>query len=276
MLRWATFLSPVLYDTYASITQYVGERLGVPTTLHVGQSLNEFTSGEADVGFLCGLLYAKMSQPRPIELLAAPVVMGKRYQGKPLYYSDVIVRRDSPYTSFDALEGTRWAFNEEASHSGYNIVSYSLLMRGKTLASFGSLLKTGSHFASLQAVLAGKADAAAIDSHVLDAWFQQKPELAQHLRVVEMLGPSTIPPIVASTHIDASTRRHIQEILCTMHNDSNGAKSLHAGFIERLVPIVDEQYDDIRHMTACVQDIRKGLIHYTLEPHHRPNEGVMN
>ncbi len=254
MLRFATFLSPVLYDTYASITRYVGERLGVPTTLHIGQSLNEFATGEADIGFLCGLLYARMPQPRSVELLAAPVVMGERYHGKPLYYSDVIVRRASSFTSFDALQGARWAFNEEASHSGYNIVSYSLLTRGKTFDSFGSMLKTGSHFASLQAVLTGKADAAAIDSHVLDTWFQQKPELAQQLRVVEMLGPSTIPPIVASTHVDARARSQIQEILCTMHRDADGARGLREGLIERLVPVEDAQYDDIRCMFARVQE----------------------
>ena len=253
MLRFATFLSPVLYDTYAHITRYVGERLGVPTALHVGQSLDEFAMGEADVGFLCGLLYAHMLQPRPVKLLVAPVVMGARYSGQPLYYSDVIVRRDSAYTSFDALQSTRWAFNEEASHSGYNIVSYSLLLRGKTFDFFGSMLKTGSHSASVQAVLDGKADAAAIDSHVLDVWFQQKPKLAQQLRVVEMLGPSTIPPIVASMHVDAHMRRRIQEILSVMHKDGDAARSLHAGLIERLVPVEDRQYDDIRCMYASVQ-----------------------
>ena len=260
MLRFATFLSPVLYDTYAHITRYVGERLGVPTTLCVGQSLDEFATGEADVGFLCGLLYADMSQPRPVELLAAPVVMGKRYRGEPLYYSDVIVHRDSLYTSFDALQGSRWAFNEEASHSGYNIVSYSLLIRGKTFEHFGSMLKTGSHFASLQAVLDGKADAAAIDSHVLDMWFQQKPELAQQLRVVEMLGPSTIPPIVATTRVNAQTRHRIQEVLCTMHQDIDGVKGLHGGLIERLVPVEDAHYDDIRCMFVRVQERKMSTV----------------
>ncbi|GAC1429359.1 MAG: hypothetical protein NVSMB54_21310 [Ktedonobacteraceae bacterium] len=254
MLRFATFLSPVLYDTYAHITQYVGEHLGIPTTLHVGQSLDEFATGQADVGFLCGLLYTNMRQPRSVELVAAPIVAGERYHAEPLYYSDVIVRRDSPYTSFDALQGSRWAFNEEASHSGYNIVSYSLLMRGKTFDHFGSMLKTGSHFASMQAVLDGKADAAALDSHVLDAWFHHKPELAEQLRVVAMLGPSTIPPIVASTQVDIQTRRNIQEILCSMHKDVDGARGLHSGLIERLVPITDRHYDDIRCMLTRVQE----------------------
>jgi len=262
MLRFASFLSPVLYDTYAHITQYVGKRLGVPTTLYTGQSLDEFATGQADIGFLCGLLYANMPQPRPIELLAAPIVQGEHYRGKPLYYSDVVVRRASAYDSFDALRGSRWAFNEEASHSGYNIVSYSLLMRGKTFDSFGSMLKTGSHLASVQAVLHGKADATAIDSHVLDTWFYQKPELAQQLRVIDMLGPSTIPPIVASTRVDVHTRRCIQEILCSMHEDVYGAKGLHTGLIDRLVPIADADYDDIRSMLARVQEKEMSTVLY--------------
>ncbi len=258
MLRFATFLSPTLYNTYASITRYVEERLNVPSTLHVGQSLDEFATGQADVGFLCGLLYTKMPvQTRPVELLAAPIVIGKRYAGKPLYYSDVIVRRDSAYTSFDALQGTRWAFNEEASHSGYNVVSYSLLQRGRTFDFFGSTHKTGSHAVSIQAVLNGQADGAAIDSHVLDVEFQQRPELARQLRVIEMLGPSTIPPIVASTRIDVQTRNRIQEILCTMHEDVEGVKGLHTGLIEQFVVVGDEQYDDVRCMYERVQEKKK-------------------
>jgi len=253
MLQFATFLSPVLYDTYESITRYVGDQLGVPTSLHIGQSLDEFATGQANIGFLCGLLYANMLQPRPVELLAAPVVQGDRYRSEPLYYSDVIVRRESPYNSFADLQGGRWAFNEEASHSGYNVVSYSLLIQGRTFDYFGSLLKTGSHLASLQAVLVGRADATAIDSHVLDVTFKQQPELQQQLRVVAMLGPSTIPPIVASTRLSANMRRDIQEILRTMHHDKRAAEGLHAGLIKRLVPVTDSHYDDVRCMHSKVQ-----------------------
>ena len=259
MLRFATFLSPVLYDTYGHITQYVGERLGVPTTLHVGQSLDEFASGQADIGFLCGLLYANMSQPRSVELLAAPVVQGMRYCGEPVYYSDVIVRSDSAYGSFKALRGCRWAYNEEASHSGYNVVYYSLLEQGANLGHFGSMLKTGSHLASLQAVLGGEADATAIDSHVLDVWLKQQPELAQHICVIDMLGPSTIPPIVAASRLSSQTMHDIQTILCDMHRHSQAVERLHNGLIERFIPVTDTHYDNVRHMFKRVQEDKSAL-----------------
>ena len=260
MLQFATFLSPVLYDTYAAITRYVGEQLGVPTSLHVGQSLDEFVRGKADVGFLCGLLYTNMSQPRSVELLAAPIVQGERYQSEPLYYSDVIVQRESLYKAFDDLQGCRWAFNEEASHSGYNVVSYSLFKQGRTFEYFGSLHKTGSHLASLQAVLTGRADATAIDSHVLDVIFKQQPELRQQLCVIAMMGPSTIPPIVASTRLSANVRHDIQEILRTMHSDKRAAEALHAGLIGRFVPVTDSHYNDVRCMQSRVQAEERSMV----------------
>src|SRR5438270_4691175 len=46
-LRFATFLSPVLYDAYAFIASSIGEQIGCPSQLMVGHSLEEFVEGEA-------------------------------------------------------------------------------------------------------------------------------------------------------------------------------------------------------------------------------------
>ena len=169
-IRFATFLSPILYGTYEHIARYIGEKVDCPTTLRVGQSFEEFAEGQIDVAFICGLPYVRMSSQNPclVELLVAPVLMGKRYLHKPVYFSDVIVRRDSPYTSFDDLGGCVWAYNERVSHSGCNLVCYSLLERGKSPDYFGKTVKSGSHMRSLEMVLGGEADAAAIDSHLSD------------------------------------------------------------------------------------------------------------
>ncbi|GAC1662004.1 MAG: hypothetical protein PVS3B1_37590 [Ktedonobacteraceae bacterium] len=256
-LRFATFLSPVLYDTYEYIAHYVGERLGYRATLSVGQAWEQFAKGEVDAGFLCGLPYARLSSlpACPIELLAAPVVQGPRYQGKPIYFSDVIVRSDSPYATLEHLQGRVWAYNELASHSGYNIVLHSLLQRGKRVPFFGEMLKTGAHLRSLQTVLEGKADATAIDSHVYDVWRLQHPDLARQLRVIEMFGPTTIPPVVASIKLDKVLKRSIQEILVTMHLDQIAANQLRHGLIERFVVVSDEDYADIRQIALSVDSL---------------------
>ena len=146
-IHFATFLSPIMYSTYAHIARYVGERVGYQTLLTVGQSFDEFAENQVDVAFICGLPYVRMSSQDPclVELLVAPVLMGERYLHKPVYFSDVIVCSDSPYTSFDDLGGCIWAYNERVSHSGCNLVCYSLLERGKSPDYFGKTVKSGTH-----------------------------------------------------------------------------------------------------------------------------------
>jgi len=253
-IRFSSFLSPLLYETYAHIARYVGERVGCPTTLKVGQTFDEFAENQVDVAFICGLPYVRMSSQDTclVELLVAPVLIGERYLHKPVYFSDVIVRRDSPYTSFDDLGGCVWAYNERVSHSGCNLVCYSLLERGKSPDYFGKTVKSGSHLRSLEMVLEGEADAAAIDSHLSDILRSRDELLTGRLRVVDVLGPSSIPPVVVSKRLDNELKYKLRETLITMHLDSCGARELQEGLIERFVAVADEDYENIREMLEKV------------------------
>jgi phosphonate transport system substrate-binding protein len=249
-IRFATYLAPNIYDTYAYIARYVGEKTGQPTTLTVGQSFDQIADGQVDIAFMCGLPYATQAEfpTCPFELLAAPVLHGVRYQHRPIYFSDVIVRRESSYTSFDDLRDCAWAYNQKESHSGWNIVYYSLLKRGKTPAFFGQLIETGSHQRSIAHVLNGQADATAIDSQVLDVFLAHNPTEAASLRAIDMLGPSSIPPVIIAKSVDQTLKRTIQEVLLTMHEDPQAANTLRSGAIERFVQVRDEDYQDIREM----------------------------
>jgi phosphonate transport system substrate-binding protein len=256
-LRFANFLSPILHSTYEQIARYAGQALGLPAMLYTGQSLDEFANGQADAGFLCGLLYVRMQQwvDCPVELLAAPVLLADRYEDRPIYFSDVIVRHDSLYTSFDDLQGCTWAYNEATSHSGCNLVCYSLLERHNLPHYFGRTVKAGSHLNSLQMVIDGQADATAIDSHVLDVVLQRDHALAAQLRVVAMLGPSAMPPIVVAKRLDAGLKDRLRTALVEMHHDPSAIQDLQQGLIRRLAPVTDEYYNDIRHMLAAVQTV---------------------
>jgi phosphonate transport system substrate-binding protein len=256
-IRFATFLSPILYGTYEHIARYIGEKVDCPTTLRVGQSFEEFAEGQIDVAFICGLPYVRMASQYncPVELLAAPVLIGKRYRHRPIYFSDVIVRNESLYTCFDDLRGCVWAYNERASHSGCNLVCYSLLERGKSPEYFGKTVKSDSHLRSIEMVLEGQVDAAAIDSHLLDVLRSRDVKLAARLRVVDMLGPSSIPPVVVSKRVAKEIKCRIQQALIKMHLDDCGARGLREGLIERFVVVVDEDYGDLRGMLRRVEKV---------------------
>src|SRR5712692_9052902 len=61
-IRFATFLSPIMYTTYEHIARYVGAKMGCPTSLSAGQSFEEFAEGHIDVAFICGLPYVRMTR----------------------------------------------------------------------------------------------------------------------------------------------------------------------------------------------------------------------
>jgi phosphonate transport system substrate-binding protein len=253
-LRFATFLAPNLYPVYEFITGYVGARLGWPTSLFVGSAYEEMAGG-AEIGFLCGLAYVEMSRwaRPPVEPLAAPVLHGERYGGRPVYFSDVIVRRDSPWRTFADLRGRSWAYNEPHSHSGYGLPRYHLVRLGETNGYFGRVVDAGWHECAIRFVADGVVDASAIDSHVLAVAVRDDPGLARLLRVLATLGPSTIQPVVAARGLPAPVKAAVRAALLALAEDGAAREWLGRSLIERFVAVGDTDYDDIRAMLAACE-----------------------
>jgi phosphonate transport system substrate-binding protein len=88
---------------------------------------------------------------------------------------------------------------------------------------------------------------------MLDLFLSQHAEVATKLRIIDMLGPSSIPPVVVSKSLNTDLKCRIQEVFMTMHQDPDAARGLHAGLIERFVLVTDDDYRDIRTMYARVQ-----------------------
>jgi phosphonate transport system substrate-binding protein len=245
-----------------ALTEYVAEKLDIATTF-----INDITwqereqlldQGEIQVGWICGLPYVwKADQPEPqLELLAAPVMQHPRYQNRPIYFSDVVVHRDSPFQSFADLRGASWAYNEPHSQSGYNITRYHLATLGETSDYFGQVIEAGAHQVALEMVLKRRIDASAIDSTVLELELQRKPELGQYLRIIEILGPSPIPPWVISKRVPRPLRRALRETLGGMAQDPTGQAILAAGQMARFAQVEDRDYDSIREMARLASRVQ--------------------
>lgn len=256
-LRFATFLAPNMLPVYERIVAHIGQRIAFPTTLTVGTSFAAFERGELDAGFICGLPYVHlMRRPEPpVELLAAPVLQGERYEGRPIYFSDVIVRRDSPHQAFSDLRGCSWAYNDPDSHSGYNITRYTLLRLGETGGFFGRVIEAGFHQTAIRMVADGEIDGAAIDSQVLAIELRDHPALRDQLRIIGSLGPATIQPVVAARHLPDALKDAMRAALRAMGDDPAMRAALDHGFIARFVPVADATYDDIRAMVRAAEAV---------------------
>jgi phosphonate transport system substrate-binding protein len=214
-------------------------------------------SGAVHAGWICGLPYVRKSHhARPgIELLAAPVMAASRYMRRPVYFSDIVVRRDSTVRSFSDLRGSRWAYNEPGSHSGYNIVRYQLARLSEDASYFGHVTATGAHQRTLWMIAAGQVDASAIDSTVLEREFRLRPSLARALHVIETWGPSPAPPWVVSKRLPAAIRLNLRSLLLSMHRESDGRALLRHARMARFVSVSDADYDPIRNMDRAAGDV---------------------
>jgi phosphonate transport system substrate-binding protein len=261
LLRLASCLAENTEPFCRALTFYIHHKIGVRTEYVDGISWQErerlFDAHKIHILWLCGLPYVYKADlfAAGIELLAAPVPSGCRYQGRPIYFSDIIVRSESRFKIFEDLRGSVWAFNKLRSNSGFNVVRAYLATFGERSGFFRAVVESGTHITSVQWVIRGRVDAAAIDSTVLEWMISKRPAIRRQFRIIESIGPSPIPPWVISTQVPLKIRDGLRELLVTMHTDRLGRRLLARGRIARFVPSQDSDYDPIRRMAWTAEHV---------------------
>jgi phosphonate transport system substrate-binding protein len=248
--------------TCRAIAHYIGRKLDLETRFVDGLPWQQrelmLDRGEIQLCWICGLPYVWKTETgeSPLELCVVPVMRHARYGNSPVYFSDVIVHRDSLFETFDDLRGASWAYNERRSHSGYNVVRHHLAQLGEKSGYFGRVIESGAHQASLAMVLRGEIDASAIDSTVLEAELHRLPGLMPELRVIETLGPSPMPPWVILRSVPVQLRTAIAHVLLEMHNDPAGPGILGQWGISRFAAVDDAFYAPIQEMARTAEQAR--------------------
>jgi phosphonate transport system substrate-binding protein len=231
-IRFVTYLSPSIPQAlFEALADHVQRALGHErVSLRVeslasgprkGGECSSFAE-DADVAFMCApsFLWLRNLRPPPAELLSVlPVFDDERNQGKPVYFCDVVVRTDAPIHAFSELEGGSWAYNDACSLSGYYSLLNKLAESGADESFFDNILCSGSHLNSIEAVLNGKADAAAIDSNVLRIRSRETPALRNELRVIESWGPYPIQPVVVNSTLHPDLKRRLRAAFLTTEQD---------------------------------------------------------
>ena len=222
-IRFVTYLSPSIPQAFfEALVDHLQRSLGreqvslrIETRVSGPRRGYECSSfgDNVDVAFMCApsFIWLRRLRPPPAELLGvAPVFDDERNAGRPVYFCDVIVRDEAPIQTFSDLRGSAWAYNDKSSLSGYYGLLDKLAASGKDENFFGSVTCSGSHLNSIQAVLQGQADAAAIDSNVLRIRLRETPTLRNTLRVIESWGPYPIQPIVVNANLHPNLKDQLR------------------------------------------------------------------
>lgn len=265
-IRFITYLSPSIPAAFfEAVASRLGRMMDLRTSIRLETEVSgpadvlddPFSSGEADVGFMCAPPFVRLREldPPPVELLGAPAFRDVRASGRPVYFSEVVVRREDPARSFDDLGQYSWAYNDACSLSGY----YSLLdklsrsgLDSRTL----DLRHSGSHLASIELLIRGEVDAAAIDSNVLTIQLQLAPELRRMLRVVESWGPFPIQPVVVRSDMDDRVKERLRSSLTSTDFDGDSDSPLSRFGLVRFVNVTDEHYASERQALRTCRTAR--------------------
>jgi len=256
----AAFVSGHGVSVYDDIFTYVGKKIGRKVNFVSGFSYSTINkmleAGMADIGFVCGLPYVmKQDESQSsLELLLAPVMKDSKYQDKPIYYSYLIVHKNSKFNDFTDLKNSTFVYNDEISNSGYNMPRDYLINIGETSGFFKKTLRSGSHEESIRMIALGEADVSAVDSLIYDYDKAKNPEFINKTKIIKTLGPAGIPPVVVSSKLSVSIRNKIRNIMIEMKNDSEGKVILEKALVDRFITVDDSNYNGIRQMKIKAED----------------------
>jgi len=271
VLRLRTYLTPsVPRSLFAYLAGYLGERLGVATELQVETRHSgpprglpdPFSEGELDLGFFCAPPYIWLQErsDSPVELVPFGLVFDDpRGAGRPVYFSDIVVRANDRARSFADLLDARWGYNDRESLSGYYSVLQTAAAHGADASFLGRLHDMGSHLASLRALRRGAIDAAAIDSTVLALRWRQDRALGTDLRVVHGLGPWPIQPIVMRRSLPVRLKAALTSAVGTLAATPERQRALRRWLVTGVAPMTDADFDVERAALAQAQALERAL-----------------
>ena len=170
-------------------------------------------------------------------------------RARKLYHGAIFVPDASPIRTASELRGTRIAWVDTESASGYLFPLAALEAKGMKLDGFfREEIFAGSHPAVVQAVADGSADCGAThydvvpDQPVSTGWGDRP------MRAIVVSEPIPSDAICAGIHVRCETRARIVDALSQLHRDEEGARLLQDLLdVTRLDPAQPPHYERVRN-----------------------------
>lgn len=241
------------YVYYKELLDYIGKRLGMKVNFVEKRTYQEvdmlLETGRIDVAFVCGGPYVEGHDRYGLELLVAPQV-----DGKVVYYSYIIVHKDSEIEKFEDLKGMTFAFVDPMSNTGKLVPTYILSEMGERPGTFfKEFTYTYAHDKSIKAVAQHIVDGAAVDSLIWEYMDKRGSEYTKDTKIIEVSDPYGIPPVVVYPGLREDLKRKLKGIFLSIHNEQDGRQILEEMFIDRFIDISDSAYDSIREIKRSVE-----------------------
>jgi ABC-type phosphate/phosphonate transport system substrate-binding protein len=192
---------------------------------------------------MCGWpLYRRDTAPN---ILAAPVYDAPHTNDQAVYWTDMVVSADSPWSSLEDSFGGILAWTLESSHSGFNAPRHLLLLhfmqRGRALYrdTVGPVITPRG---AIDAVLEGRADIAPVDGYYHLLLQRHEPQTARKLKTLARTPSVPAPPFVAAHGLETTTVEALRKALLRAGDDLQARATLKKLSIAQFVPRARDHY----------------------------------
>lgn len=241
------YLGSALVPVADGLATTMGERLGIPVDFDPlatdAQRQAALERPAAGLVWLCGLETILRQDDGRLDasIVGAPVFHGRT---APVYDSVIVVTERWATSGLRDLAGARLAINQRDSWSGHHALRAHLVALGIRQPDFGRTIVTGSHEATVDALLDGRADCAAIDETVWDARVARDPRTAT-LHVIDRTAPWPAPPFSLVDGLDHGLAAATREALLTAPVQG----------LEEIAPATDADYAVFREGLAASRSL---------------------
>ena len=241
-----------LHDQHALLAEwrvYLEKRMQRPVEFvqrdRYRETMDLLQQQKVDFAWICDYPYLALKDD--VRLLAVAL-----NEGRPTYRSYLIVpAKDTQTRSIGDLKGRVFAYADVHSNTGYLSPRFEIKKTGADPARFFKrTFFTWSHRKAIDAVAAGLAQGASVDSYVWDVLNQVRPDITARTRIVWQSPEYGFPPIVAQRDLPAAEILQMQKILMEMKDDAQGRALLErlklGGFIAGSPRLYDGVADMMR------------------------------
>jgi ABC-type phosphate/phosphonate transport system substrate-binding protein len=237
---WRSLLGAILSDADASI-EVVDHAPPAPIS-------ELWQRPDKSAVFMCGLPYSLATpQPHPV---AAPVPSPAAYGSRACYWSDIVVRADSPFQSIEQTFGHRLALTTPESQSGYAALLHALMPHGGAEPLYREIIEPRfTPIGALTAVIERKAELAPLDSYAFALLSEHAPELTTQVRTIMRTEPTAAPLLVASGPVpDAVTAAFLMA-----RDKAPAAALMDRLLLARFAQPEPKAYDDLKDRFQTMQ-----------------------
>ncbi len=230
----AIFSPRFSFGNYEDLARYLEARLGGRVEVSFEKTYAEtnerLKDSESDLAFVCTGGYLSARHDFPVEVLAVPVV-----EGRTVYNSLIVVRKDGGIRRLEDLKGKVLAFSDELSLTGFMYIQTRLAEKGLATGFLGGKLRTGGHDKSMRAVAEGFADVASVNSLVYSRLLTGGDPYVRKLSVLETSPAFANPPLIAREGLSPALKSKVRAVLFGMRSDPDGRHILEKLGVQRFV-----------------------------------------